>query len=290
MPEQTDDQKAWDEVMKEDSPILEVDPIKAAEAKADDDIVEEDPVIVEATPKVDPLDEMKQHLLRIEENNSKQMRDLNGRFGGLADQMKQIAKEATVAKAAAAPGDAAAIKEASKTPEKWEAFKKEWEGSNIVESIEEYVATHQLDPTSLVEERIAKATAELNQQYTERESKLMRQIVDLTMEQAHKGWKTTVNTPEFNAWRTAQPPAIQNLSRSDDPQDAIAMLNLFKSTAAAAADTKTKAEANKERLQNAVNPIRSEVAPRKTLSLDDMTPEQFWAYEARIQATKNKSA
>ena len=292
--EQTETE-AWESVLAEGSKI-EVTPVQEAEAAADVAVENEEPLIVEKepeAPKPDPLDELKAHLQRIEEAAAKRERDLNGRFGGLADQMKQIAKEATVAKAAAAPADQAAIKEASKTPEKWAEFKKEWEGSNLVESIEEYVALNKSDPTALVQEQIAKAKEELNQQYAQREAKLQSQIVELTMKQAHPQWRKTVQSDEFQTWRTAQSAAIQALARSDNPQDAIDMLDLYAKTTAPppeAAVKEDKAKANRARLQEAVNPTRSEVAPRKTLSIEDMTEEQFWAYEARIQAAKQKNA
>lgn len=293
-PEEQTAAQTWDAVLKEDSK-LEVDPIQEAESAADAAVEEEDVVVEEKKPeepKPDPLEALRVHLQRMEENNAKALRDLNGRFGGLSEQMKQVAKEATVAKAAAAPATQAAIKEAAKTPEKWEEFKKEWEGSSLVESIEEYVASQKSDPTQLVQESLAKARDEWNQQAMQREAKLQAQIVDLTMNQAHPGWKQTVKSTEFNTWRTAQPAAIQSLAASDNPEDAIAMLNLFKDTTASkAAEVKQdKAAANRERLQKAVNPVRSEVTPRKVLSVDEMTPEQLWAYEARIHAAKQKSA
>jgi hypothetical protein len=285
------EQQQWDAVLAEDSKLQIKQPeVVEAEAAADTDLENEEPIIVEATPKVDPMDELKEHLKRIEENNAKMQRDLNGRFGGLADQMKQIAKEATVARATAAPAEQAAIKEASKTPEKWAEFKKEWEGSSLVESIEEYVALNQKDPTERIQSEVAKAKEELNRQYAEREQRLQSQIVDLTMNQAHPGWKKTVNSPEFNAWRTAAPAAVQALAQSDKPEDAISMLDQFKDATAPAAAKVDKVQANKDRLREAVNPTRSEVAPRKTLSIEDMTEEQFWAYEARIQAAKQKNA
>ena len=289
-PTEQSEREAWEAVLAEDSKI-EIKPVEEAEAAADaaieDEVIEIVPKVEE--PPVDPLAEVKLHLQRIEENNAKMLRDLNGRFGGLSEQMKQVAREATAAKAAA-PLEAAAIKEAAKTPAKWEEFKKEWEGSNLVASIEEYVALNKADPTESIQAEIAKAKEELNQQYAEREAKLQSQIVDLTMSQAHPGWKKTVNSTEFQTWRTAQPAAVQVLANSDKPEDAIQMLNLFTEATAPAAAKVDKAQANKERLQKAVNPIRSDVAPRKTLSIEDMTEEQFWAYEARLQAAKNKAA
>lgn len=43
----------------------------------------------------------------------------------------------------------------------------------------------------------------------------------------HPQWVKTINTPEFTAWRQAQPPEINALGASEDADDAVRMLDLY---------------------------------------------------------------
>jgi hypothetical protein len=49
-----------------------------------------------------------------------------------------------------------------------------------------------------------------------------------SVEAKHKGWMATIKTPAFAAWKDKQPPEVQALGASDEPADAIAMLNRFR--------------------------------------------------------------
>lgn len=267
------------------------DPIAIANALADEELkaqglTKEDPV----KKLTNELSTLQQQLKEQSEAAAKRERDLNGRYGGLARELEQVRAEATAAKAAAAtPVQAAAISEAAKTPEKWEAFKKEWEGSGLTEAVEDFVASQKpagADPAvleRLVAERLQAERQAMEQRFAEQHA----QIVHLTMSQAHPGWLDTVKSDEFLKWRAAQPPAIQQLGASPNPQDAIEMLNQFVESTATAAD---KSNPKRSRLEHAVSHTRPEHQPRKQLSIADMTSEQLWAYEARLEAAQSARA
>jgi hypothetical protein len=53
---------------------------------------------------------------------------------------------------------------------------------------------------------------------------------EAAVEAAHKGWKETIKAPAFTAWLGQQPQGVRALGASDEPGDAIALLNAFRQT------------------------------------------------------------
>lgn len=49
-----------------------------------------------------------------------------------------------------------------------------------------------------------------------------------TVERKHQGYVETINTPEFKAWHDAQPAEVKALAESDEPEDAIDLLDRYK--------------------------------------------------------------
>lgn len=62
---------------------------------------------------------------------------------------------------------------------------------------------------------------------TRREKAERRIEAHIAIEVAHPGWIATVRTPEFVRWLDAQPPEVYALSKSQDPTDAIALLDRY---------------------------------------------------------------
>ena len=74
------------------------------------------------------------------------------------------------------------------------------------------------------EERIQRERASLAAE----RAKLEMTRAKLAVEQAHPGWESAIRTEQFSAWRKGQPASVQRLGESDDPKDAILMLDLYK--------------------------------------------------------------
>ncbi len=56
---------------------------------------------------------------------------------------------------------------------------------------------------------------------------LRREAAHAKVEKAHPGWKRIVATPEFHAWLPKQSERIRDLAASDEPADAISVLDKF---------------------------------------------------------------
>jgi hypothetical protein len=311
LPEQ-DQQDIWNELEAEDNPELGAvkasvshaepeapvdDAIAAAHAAADAALAAERPP--PTTPQSPDTAALLAEIKRANdqaEASAKALRDLNGRYGGLAQQFEALKTQAT-AKAAAPVTQAPSVEQitqASKTPEKWEKFKKEWEDSGFADAIEEYVKS-QLPQTpaaaandeaklkELVEAQLAAERATTAQALAEAD----RNIGLLKLEIAHPKWQDLVKSDEFKNWRTAQTPEVQALARSPRIEDASKMLTQFKSDTAASAD---RVATNRARLNAAVTHTTPMRRQSSVLSLDEMTPEQYWAYQDRIDAANEKQA
>lgn len=290
-----DAQAEWDRLEAEDTALRGGDPLPEQAAAGAEIDAKQEGAKEESKPE-DPLETIRKTLAQYQEQNTKQFRDLGGRFGSLAQRMDKVSSEVTAAKAAAIPGGPshAEIDRASKTPEKWEKLKTEWADSGLTDAIEEYVAhtrpaQQQAMPDfeKLVSERVATATQSQAQELAE----MRGMVIDMQMTAVHPDWKTTVASPAFNEWRQAQPEYIQNLARSPKSTDAIEMLNLYRSTVKPTGKTaEEQAQANKQRLASAVNPAKTEVSARKLVSEDEMTPSQLFDHLTKQDTERRKRA
>ena len=193
--------------------------------------------------------------------------------------MQREFQQARAAQQTVAPNQAPSqgqMAAAVKNPEKWEQLKQdfpEWAGA-----MEEYVAAKlgsvqpqgpNLDP---------RAVAEFTyQQVTQAKAEMARLLEEARIEGKYEDWKQQVNTTEFAQWFSAQPSEIQALANSSAARDAIRMLDLFHQS-----KTRTATEIKQERgarLAAAATTRPGQTPPPKTL--DDMSPEELWNYEAR---------
>jgi hypothetical protein len=103
-----------------------------------------------------------------------------------------------------------------------------------------------------------------------------RAIEEARIDGKYENWKDTVNTLEFTQWFTVQAPEVRALADSSAARDALRMLDLFHETKKrSASDIKQERGA---RLAAAATTRPGQTPPPKTL--DDMSPEELWNYEA----------
>lgn len=197
-----------------------------------------------------------------------ELREARGRIGALQSEWAK-------AKQASDQPSAAQIAGAAKDPEKWAALKNdfpEW-GDGISEFVEARLAqfTGKGMSAEQIEQVVAQRTGEIS-------AALEKQFNERLVATLHRGWKDEVKTPEFNQWFSAQDAATQALAKSDDPMDAIELLDAFKVH-------KSKPVANvrqerQQRLEQAVTSTKPGTAPAAK-SFDQMSPEEQWQYLAQ---------
>jgi hypothetical protein len=226
-------------------------------------------------------DAVKQKLAQIDQlaqSNAQLLQHVRSAEGRVAAMQREL-QVAKVAQQSIAPQDAPTqtqINSASKTPEKWEQLRAdfpEWAGA-----MEEYVAAKlgsvQPQGPSLDPRAVAEFTF---QQVTQAKAEMARLLEEARVEGKYEDWKQQVNTTEFAQWFSAQPSEIQALASSSAARDAIRMLDLFHQS-----KTRTATEIKQERgarLAAAATTRPGQTPPPKTL--DDMSPEELWNYEAR---------
>ena len=237
-------------------------------------------VASEQEAPVDPLaglpEEVKIALSKItqlEQANAQllhHVKTTEGRVAAMQREAQQGRQAAASVDAAPSQGQMAA---AAKNPEKWEQLKQdfpEWAGA-----MEEYVGAklsgmqpgvQATDIVDYVQRQLA----------TERES-MRTAIEEARVEGKYENWRDTVATQDFAAWFALQPAEIKNLADSPAAKDALRMLDLFHT-----AKAKPASEIRQERgarLAAAATTRPGQTPPPKTL--DDMSPEELWNYEAK---------
>lgn len=241
----------------------------------DIDPIDNDPA---GTPEpADPLaglpDAVKAKLARIDQLEH-QVRSSEGRVAAMQREFQQARQAATQV----APQDAPSkgeIATAAKNPEKWEKLKSDF--PEWGEAMEEYVAakmggiqlTPGLDPrvvAQFVRDTVDQTKVEMTRSFEEQR-----------IEDKYSDWKVIVNTPEFADWALAQPPEVSALANSTRAADAIRMLDSYhEAKARKATDIK---QTRADRLAAAVTTRPGQTPPPRTL--DDMSPDELWNYEAK---------
>ena len=278
-------QQLWDE----EAAKLDADDQSANQQMAtapEDSLLEDEPIAEEAAPEVEPEDPLaglsdvvRAKLAQIDElatANAQLLHHVKTAEGRVAAMQREF-QQARVAQQQVAPQEAPSqgqIVNAAKNPEKWEQLKEdfpEWAGA-----MEEYVASklgsvqpqQGLDPQQVA--------AFVQQQVDQTKVEMRQAIEEARVDGKYENWKDTVNTLEFTQWFTVQSPETRALANSDSARDAIRMLDLFHETKKrSASDIKQE---RGQRLAAAATTRPGQTPPPKTL--DDMSPEELWNYEA----------
>ena len=278
-------QQLWDE----EAAKLDADDQSANQQMAtapEDSLLEDEPIAEEAAPDVEPEDPLaglsdvvRAKLAQIDElatANAQLLHHVKTAEGRVAAMQREF-QQARVAQQQVAPQEAPSqgqIANAAKNPEKWEQLKEdfpEWAGA-----MEEYVASklgsvqsqQGLDPQQVA--------AFVQQQVDQTKVEMRQAIEEARVDGKYENWKDTVNTLEFTQWFTVQSPEIRSLANSDSARDAIRMLDMFHETKKRSASDIRQERG--QRLAAAATTRPGQTPPPKTL--DDMSPEELWNYEA----------
>ena len=239
---------------------------------------DQEPVSVEP---VDPLaglsDTVRAKLAQIDElaqANAQLLHHVKTTEGRVAAMQRDAELARRVATQVADAPSQKQIVTATANPEKWDQLKEdfpEWAGA-----MEEYVTAKMAgvsQQSNLTPEQVA---GYVQQQVSESRQEMARELEKARIEGKYEDWETTVNTPEFANWFSVQTPETRALAGSPAAKDAIRMLDMFQS-----AKAKPASEIKQERgarLAAAAVTRPGQAAPPKTL--DDLSPEELWNYEA----------
>lgn len=122
----------------------------------------------------------------------------------------------------------AQVSAAMKAPESWKKFSEDF--PDIAKAVDDRFTTLEKGVSETVEQAtqpLYKARAEDSQRAQQEQLRSETHRVD----EAHPGWRNDVNSPEFKAWLSRQAPIIQAGFASDNADDAILVLDRFKSAA-----------------------------------------------------------
>lgn len=279
-------QQLWDE----EAAKLDADDQSADQSMAtapDDPLLEDEPIAEEAAPEVEPEDPLaslpeavRAKLAQIDqlaEANAQLLHHVKTAEGRVAAMQREF-QQARVAQQQVAPQEAPSqgqIVNAAKNPEKWEQLKQdfpEWAGA-----MEEYVASQlgSVRPQNgmLTPEQVA---GYVQQQVEQTKSEMRQALEEARIDGKYENWKELVNSLEFTQWYTVQSPEIRALADSTSARDAIRMLDMFHETKKrSASDIRQE---RSQRLSAAATTRPGQTPPPKTL--DDMSPEELWNYEA----------
>jgi len=193
-----------------------------------------------------------------------------GRVAAIQREFQQGRQVATSVDTAPSQGQMAA---AAKNPEKWEQLKQdfpEWAGA-----MEEYVGSKLNGMQSGVQ--ATQVMEYVQQQLAVERENMKTALEEARVEGRYENWRDTVNTPEFAQWFAIQSNEVKALADSSAARDAIKMLDMFhKLNAKSAPEIKQERGA---RLAAAATTRPGQTPPPKTL--DDMSPEELWNYEAK---------
>lgn len=205
------------------------------------------------------------------------LRNAEGHIGGLTSQLKQQlqAAQQTAANGSDAPS-ASEIRAAQGSAEKMAALRRDYpEFADAIDSVLNERVGH-------LERKIAEA----RQQSAATEPVVTAQDIsqlrsELLVESRHPGWQQRVQQPEFGGWLKRQPREVQLLADSRDPQDAVRLLDLHNEA--------VKPKPNNKNLDAAAAlPSGRPGAATRQKSLDDMTPDELWAYYDQVDRQKQK--
>lgn len=202
------------------------------------------------------------------------VRSAEGRVAAMQREFQQARQAATQVAPQDAPsqGQMAA---AAKNPQKWEQLKEDF--PEWASAMEEYVAAK----LGAVQQR-GGLTPEViegyvQQQVAQTKQEMTRLVEEARIDGKYENWRDTVKTPEFAAWYSVQSPETKALAGSPRARDAIAMLDLYeKARVRPASDVRQE---RSQRLAAAATTRPGQTPPPKTV--DDMSPEELWNYEAR---------
>lgn len=200
--------------------------------------------------KLDELERSQTQLLH-------QVRTAEGRVSAMQRELEQAKKAA----ASAEGPSQAQIAAAGKSLQKWESLKQDF--PEWAEAMEEFVLANKskADPVDI------EAKVELNA------NAIVARYEKQRIERRYRNWEQEVRKPEFGSWLDSQPAEVKALADSPISDDAIELLQKWYAT-------KEVKQERKAKLAAAATTKPGTSAASLGRSVEDMSPEELWAFEA----------
>lgn len=277
---QEDAQKIWDELDNDEAaPAAEAVEIPAQvdepkdetatqpeAAKAAPAAPAEDPYAGMSTAAKDELIGLKSLVSQL----SQRVRNTEGHIGGIKSQLTSAGEAAKQVRAEVGVAPSAAeLREAQSDPAAFQQLRKDY--PEFAEAIDG-VVQHRINASISKLKPEASAPGVSREEIEGAMNDFRDQIERETyVEINHRGWKSVVKTPEFVGWFEQQPREVRTLAGSTDPADAVRMLDLFSESRGRKVNQATRLEA-------AAAIPSGRQSGVKVKSVDDMTPEEYWAH------------
>lgn len=288
---QDEAKRLWDQFDAEDNAgqpaaadqsdvVEDADPIPAGTAKAAPGQKEEQtPAPDEDDPKV--LRNKLAGLEAIISQMNGRLRNAEGHIGGLNSQVKQQLDAAkTVAAAGASAPSAKEIRAAQDSPQAMAELEREY--PEFAKALMPALDAHLNSRMAELETRLPKQSEPATPGLTKAD--LDAALAEQRIEFKHAGWKKTVATAEFTGWMQTVPREVRLLAGSDDEADAVRLLDLYTEAKGTAPSPATLQKMQRQASAAAL-PTGQRAAAR-TKNVDDMTPQEFWAYQDQLDKQK----
>lgn len=207
---------------------------------------------------------------------TQRLRNAEGHIGGLGSQLKQ--QLATAQQVTAKGGDAPTageIRAAQSNPEAMARLKADYpEFADAMESALN-------ERLSALEQKLQQSQQPAQAQPGVSPEEIAKLRHEMAVEVRHPGWQDRVRTPEFVGWLQRQNREVQLLAASESPQDAIRLLDLHSEATKSAASQRT------QRLSSAAAiPSGRSGGNVRSKAVEDMSPEEYWAYLDQLDRQK----
>jgi hypothetical protein len=216
-----------------------------------------------------PLSEQERAMLRQLPELVHLVKTTVGRVGSIQSELQKIGKAAAT-QAADSPTEKQ-IERASESPEAWKKLKEDF--PDWAEGVEAYVSSRipssaaALDTEKLVSEAVAKAKAEI--------AALREKEAEEELDDVRPDWRNVVKSEDFAKWLSSQPADYQQRAMSTwRPSAVLRIISDFEK----ASKPKPQEGTPQKRLASAAIPSGTSNKVNLTKSLDEMTPQELWAY------------
>ena len=251
----------------------------------------EKPAAAEKAPVVaDPIKEISERLARIEGSHN----TLAGHIGGLKRSETEMRQLLAAANAATRKVDnspsRAELQRAVADPAEWAVLKRQhpaWAAATE-KGMDARIAARLAEQASpfdqaaidrMVAQRVAGETAAVR-------SEMIDSHLDAIV--GSGDWRREINSPAFDAWIQGQRPEVQALADSAKMTDAAKLLRLFEQTRANTRQADSLTQKRQQTLDSASSVPQRGTRSAKPVSVEDMTPEQLWHYEAQQREKRRR--
>lgn len=281
---QDEAKKIWDQLEAEENgeglpaPVEEIAESTEATAPAAAETSQEaTPTEEEDDPKV--LRNKLAGMEAIINQLSGRLRNAEGHIGGLNSQVKaQIEAARKVEATGAQAPTAREIQAAQASPQALAELERDY--PEFAKAMQPAIDAALSSRLAEFEKRIPQPQAQPSTPDAVTKQEIEELKAELKIESKHPGWQEKVAGAEFIGWLESAPRELKMLAGSNDPGDAIRLLDVYESSKQTAPSKTT------QRLNSAAAMPTGQRTAVRTKNVDDMTPQEYWRYLDQLDKQK----